>query len=76
MCRWTGVSSQDHRLAILRGQFWIDEPSRVFIARNGRHELTNLMPTSAQVEELVERMLKSSAPIALGRPHLPDRGGG
>lgn len=32
----------------------------MFIARNGRHELTNLMLTPALVEELVERMLKSS----------------
>ncbi|GAB3781595.1 ATPase, T2SS/T4P/T4SS family [Nocardioides ungokensis] len=30
------------------------------MARNGRHELTNLMLSTAQVQELVERMLKSS----------------
>jgi len=36
----------------------INDPSRVFIARHGRHELTNLVLTSAQVQELVERMLK------------------
>ena len=41
-------------------EIWINDPSRVFIARNGRHELTNLVLTSAQVQELVERMLKSS----------------
>ncbi len=41
-------------------EIWINDPSRVFIARHGRHELTNLMLTTAQVEELVERMLKSS----------------
>jgi pilus assembly protein CpaF len=41
-------------------EIWINDPSRVFIARNGRHELTNLMLTTAQVTELVERMLKSS----------------
>lgn len=41
-------------------EIWINDPSRVFIARRGRHELTNLMLTSAQVHELVERMLKSS----------------
>jgi pilus assembly protein CpaF len=41
-------------------EIWINDPSRVFIARNGRHELTNLMLSTAQVEELVERMLKSS----------------
>ena len=41
-------------------EIWINDPSRVFIARNGRHELTNLMLSTAQVDELVERMLKSS----------------
>lgn len=41
-------------------EIWINDPSRVFIARNGRHELTNLVLTTAQVQELVERMLKSS----------------
>jgi pilus assembly protein CpaF len=41
-------------------EIWINEPSRVFVARRGRHELTNLMLTGAQVQELVERMLKSS----------------
>ena len=41
-------------------EVWINDPSRVFIARNGRHELTTLMLSTAQVEELVERMLKSS----------------
>ncbi len=41
-------------------EIWINDPTRVFVARNGRHELTNLMLTSAQVHELVERMLKSS----------------
>ncbi|MCW2766763.1 MAG: type secretion system protein [Nocardioides sp.] len=41
-------------------EVWINDPSRVFIARRGRHELTNLVLTTAQVQELVERMLKSS----------------
>ncbi|MGA8845980.1 MAG: ATPase, T2SS/T4P/T4SS family, partial [Nocardioides sp.] len=41
-------------------EIWINEPSRVFVARQGRHELTNLVLTEAQVSELVERMLKSS----------------
>ncbi|GAB2877162.1 CpaF family protein [Nocardioides pacificus] len=41
-------------------EVWINDPSRVFVARNGRHELTNLVLTTAQVRELVERMLKSS----------------
>ncbi|WP_309649910.1 ATPase, T2SS/T4P/T4SS family [Nocardioides sp.] len=41
-------------------EVWINDPSRVFVARHGRHELTNLILTPAQVAELVERMLKSS----------------
>ena len=41
-------------------EIWINDPSRVFVARHGRHELTNLVLTRPQVDELVERMLKSS----------------
>ena len=46
-------------------------PRRVFVARRGRHELTNLMLTGAQVQELVERMLKSSGRrIDISRPFV------
>src|SRR3954449_4075032 len=41
-------------------EIWINDPSRVFVARSGRHELTSTILSSAQVQELVERMLKSS----------------
>ena len=41
-------------------EIWINDPSRVFVARQGRHELTNLVLTNAEVNELVERMLKTS----------------
>jgi pilus assembly protein CpaF len=41
-------------------ELWINDPSRVFVARRGRHELTSTILTKAQVDELVERMLKSS----------------
>ncbi|GHJ57705.1 pilus assembly protein CpaF [Nocardioides sp. OK12] len=52
-------------------EVWINDPSRVFVARNGRHELTNLMLTQAQVAELVERMLKSSGRrIDMSRPFV------
>src|SRR5690348_6219432 len=52
-------------------EVWINDPSRVFVARQGRHELTNLILTSAQVSELVERMLKSSGRrIDLSRPFV------
>lgn len=52
-------------------EIWINDPSRVFIARNGRHELTNLVLTPALVQELTERMLKSSGRrIDLSRPFV------
>ena len=41
-------------------EVWINDPSQVFVARQGRHELTTTVLTPAQVQELVERMLKSS----------------
>jgi pilus assembly protein CpaF len=41
-------------------EIWINEPSRVFIARNGRSELTTTILREDQVKDLVERMLKSS----------------
>jgi pilus assembly protein CpaF len=41
-------------------EIWINEPGRVFVARQGRSELTNTILTATQVRELVERMLKTS----------------
>jgi pilus assembly protein CpaF len=41
-------------------EVWINDPSRVFVARGGKHELTSTILSAAQVQELVERMLKSS----------------
>ncbi len=41
-------------------EIWINDPSRVFVARHGRHELTPTILTKEQVDELVERMLKTS----------------
>jgi len=41
-------------------EIWVNDPSRVFVARRGRHELTPVILTRAQVAELVERMLTSS----------------
>ena len=41
-------------------EIWINQPDRVFVARDGRHELTPTMLTASQVRELVERMLSSS----------------
>ncbi len=39
-------------------EVWINEPGRVFVARHGRSELTNIILTADQVAELVERMLR------------------
>jgi pilus assembly protein CpaF len=41
-------------------EVWINEPSRVFVARHGRHELTSTLLSTEEVRELVERMLKTS----------------
>ena len=58
-------------------EIWINDPSRVFVARGGRHELTSTILDRGQVAELVERMLKSSGRrIDLSQPFvdamLPD----
>jgi len=41
-------------------EIWINDPSRVFVARGGRHELTTTIMTAEDVRDLVERMLKQS----------------
>lgn len=41
-------------------EIWVNDPSRVFVARGGRHELTTTILTPAEVADLVERMLKTS----------------
>ena len=58
-------------------EVWVNDPSRVFVARAGRHELTSTILSRAQVDELVERMLKSSGRrVDLSQPFvdamLPD----
>jgi pilus assembly protein CpaF len=41
-------------------EIWVNEPTRVFVARGGAAELTTTMLTAEDVRDLVERMLKSS----------------
>ncbi|HET7306104.1 MAG TPA: ATPase, T2SS/T4P/T4SS family [Segeticoccus sp.] len=41
-------------------EIWINEPSRVFVARHGVTELTSTILTADLVRDLVERMLRSS----------------
>lgn len=41
-------------------EIWVNEPGRVFVARQGISELTPVVMTAAQVRDVVERMLRSS----------------
>lgn len=41
-------------------EIWINGPAHVFVARGGRSELTPVLLTEQQIQDLVERMLKSS----------------
>ncbi|MET0965113.1 MAG: ATPase, T2SS/T4P/T4SS family [Nakamurella sp.] len=41
-------------------EIWINQPGRVFVARNGRSELTTIVLSATDVRDLVERMLKPS----------------
>lgn len=41
-------------------EIWINGPGKVFCARNGQHTLTNVLISSSEIKDLVERMLRSS----------------
>ena len=41
-------------------EIWINEPSKIFVARGGTAELTSTILSADEVRDLVERMLKSS----------------
>lgn len=41
-------------------EIWINEPSRVFVARGGTTHMVDLALTDGQVRDIVERMLQSS----------------
>jgi len=41
-------------------EIWVNEPSKVFIARRGTAELTTTILSADEVRDLVERMLRSS----------------
>jgi len=58
-------------------EIWINRPTRIFIARGGRPELTTLLLTEDEVRTLVERMLTSTGRrVDLSQPFvdamLPD----
>jgi pilus assembly protein CpaF len=55
-------------------EIWINTPERVFIARNGRSELTNLMLTADEVRNIVERALNwSGRRLDLSQPFVDSR---
>ena len=41
-------------------EIWVNQPGKVFVARNGRSELTTTVLSPGEVRDLVERMLKPS----------------
>lgn len=52
-------------------EIWINAPDRVFVARGGRPELTSIILTAVQVQELIERMLSSSGRrLDISRPFV------
>ena len=58
-------------------EIWINSPERIFIARNGKSELTNLVLTATDVRQLIDRILMwSGRRIDLSSPfvdaQLPD----
>ena len=55
-------------------EIWINSPQRIFIARNGRSELTNLVLTSIEVRELVDRtLIWSGRRLDLSHPFVDAR---
>ena len=38
-------------------EIWINSPSRIFVARHGKSELTNLILSKENVQDLIERLL-------------------
>jgi pilus assembly protein CpaF len=55
-------------------EIWINSPSRVFVARNGVSELTNINMTSEEVRALIERLLLwSGRRLDLSHPFVDAR---
>ena len=55
-------------------EIWINSPERIFIARAGKSELTNLLLTSAEVHNIVERALMwSGRRLDLSHPFVDAR---
>lgn len=55
-------------------EIWINSPQRIFIAKNGRTELTNIVLTSQQVQSIMDRILLwSGRRIDLSQPFVDAR---
>ena len=55
-------------------EIWINSPERIFVARNGRSELTNLLLTGDEVRNIVERALMwSGRRLDLSQPFVDAR---
>lgn len=55
-------------------EVWINSPERIFIARGGRNELTNLLLTGEEVKNIVERALMwSGRRLDLSHPFVDAR---
>ena len=55
-------------------EIWINSPSRIFVARNGVSELTNINMTSEDVHALIERLLLwSGRRLDLSHPFVDAR---
>ena len=55
-------------------EIWINSPQRVFIARQGRSELTNLVLTTTQLQSIMDRILLwSGRRIDLSHPFVDAR---
>ena len=55
-------------------EIWINTPERIFVARNGRSELTNLLLTADEVRNIVERALMwSGRRLDLSQPFVDAR---
>jgi pilus assembly protein CpaF len=55
-------------------EIWINTPERIFVARNGRSELTNLLLTDDEVRNIIERALMwSGRRLDLSQPFVDAR---
>lgn len=55
-------------------EIWLNSPQRIFVARNGRNELTTLLMTAEEVQNIVERALMwSGRRLDLSQPFVDAR---